>query len=367
MLTLLYFLVCDKPVSECKNWKSESFNRDDHCYAADKGQDYIYYKKLRENVKNGGSTTSSVTPPISFDSERQRREELRLLNAIGDGPFKPDHPLAASRSDMTKCRKCGYFSNLASYRNSEKPSGSDLCRACGRIASAKAFEKIKRRQYTPVANDILLGKKSITFTIHARDPSKTVECAKYWEEEKDNSRWVVDKKEMANDFFRHRIGKEPTLGLILNCIPVVNVESIPESGRRQRDYGNYDENESPPSVFETEALLLDNPKDLTLLRELYSFDSAGNNDLGQIITAKWNKSQGKGVSSKEVLIGCPSSWIKMFLTFLFQPRQLILKLTFEGNVLLTHITTQEQQMEEEQNFLSYLEFGMTYFHSSYQI
>lgn len=296
MLTLLSFLVCDKPVSECKNWKSETFNRDDHCYAADKGQDYIYYKKLRENFKNGESTFS-VTPPLSdYERQRQReREELRQLAALGDGPYKPDHPTVSSRSDMTKCRKCGYYSKLG-YRTADKPSGSDLCRACGRVAAVKDFEKRKHRQYKPVVDDILLGKKSITFTIHARDPSKTVECAKYWEEEKDNSRWVVDKKEMANDFFRHRIGKEPELDSILMCIPVVNVESIPESGRRQRDYRSYDDTQSAPSVLETEALLLDNPKDLALLRELYSFHSAGNNDLGQIITAKWNKSQGKGVS-----------------------------------------------------------------------
>ena len=56
-----------------------------------------------------------------------------------------------------------------------------------------------------------------------------------------------------------------------------------------------------------------------------------------------------------------------FLTFLFHSRQLISKLTFGGRVLQTHIATQEQQMKEEQDSLSYLEFGLMYSHSSYQI
>jgi hypothetical protein len=171
------------------------------------------------------------------------------------------------------------------------PCPLDWCHACGRVASENDFEKDQSSPYKPVEGDVLLGSKEIPFKVKAHDPRKFEKFSKYWKENEGSADWEYDEAEMEYDFFRHRIGKRPTISMILLSIPVTKSDSIPDSGAFEQRVFCLTE----PSVNETEALLLDNQDDLKLLRELWPFVSDCFS-LGLDITASWNKSERKGVS-----------------------------------------------------------------------
>jgi hypothetical protein len=320
---IFHFLVCDKLASECKNWSSTTFSADDHCHASDKGSSGLFYKNLRESLKRGRTITP--TPPGTSGTILERllrdaaaHEVDRLVNnvsspraysgasnLIAKGPFKPDDVTAKKNKMLTKCRKCHYYNKFDHQNFTKVVQGAikayrtcpqDWCHACGRVASVKDFEKEKSVKYNVDVGDILLGTKTIPFTVKAHDPRKFEDVSKYWKENEGSPKWVYDEAEMENDFFRHRIGKQPTLAYILTSIPVTEDDSIPQEGKLQQSYSWNSSSGGKPSLSETEALLLENKSDLKLLREMYSFTYSEPDTLGLTLTAQWNKTQQKGVS-----------------------------------------------------------------------
>eukprot|EP00557_Chaetoceros_sp_GSL56_P014231 CAMPEP_0176484956 /NCGR_PEP_ID=MMETSP0200_2-20121128/4783_1 /TAXON_ID=947934 /ORGANISM="Chaetoceros sp., Strain GSL56" /LENGTH=414 /DNA_ID=CAMNT_0017881569 /DNA_START=147 /DNA_END=1388 /DNA_ORIENTATION=+ len=240
---LCYCFICDKPVSQCENWSSEASSLNSHCHASDKGTHCFYYKALRDSYKRGKTITP--TPPLrtnGINGDRLFDHLGRLVNNYnsplaqtkavrGGGPFSPDDEVAKTDRDLTKCRKCGWY-NLFSHLNYTRSlhayhTGSsyptcplDWCHACGRVASERDFEKCQSEPYEPVEGDVLFGSREIAFKVKAHDPRKFEKFSKFWKDHEGSPEWEYDEAEMEYDFFRHRIGKRPTLSMILMSIPV---------------------------------------------------------------------------------------------------------------------------------------------------
>ena len=235
---------------------------------------------------------------------RAELERERARVAVPRGPFKPDDATARENTELTKCRKCAWF-NKFDHRNFTVLSShlrrvgtDDWCHACGRIASVRDFGKKQSTPYQPELGDVSLGSKQISFGIKAHDPRKIEDFKKNWEEHEDTSdKWTYNDTEMEEDFFRHRIGKNPCLDRILLSVPVVAADSIPETAKVITSNYAAIIDRSNPAANETEALLLENDADLTLLRELHEFCEY-NDVLGMILRAKWDKVQRQGVSDE---------------------------------------------------------------------
>lgn len=329
---LCYCFICDKPVSECKNWSSKSFNDNDHCHASDKGLDSAYYKNLRDKIKRGVVVTPSTsatasTPSIDELPTSQTSHEFPnniqtySQHSIYRGPFKPDDVNAKRlKGHCTKCRRCGWYykydhnnfskiigvdENGIRTRKTNMTGVQDFCKACSRVVSHEDFEKEQSKEYKPTVGVISLGRRRISFKLKARDPRKCESTKKFWDEfEGTSSNWEYNEADMEEDFFRHRIGRRPLLRHVLNAIPLVKPDSIPESSS------------SEVSQTETEALILENQNDLSILRELERFDKnwglndanlGGATPLEMNISADWNTAKRSGVSllhSNELRLFC---------------------------------------------------------------
>ena len=217
----------------------------------------------------------------------------------------------------------------------------DWCHACSRVASTRDFGKEQSDPFKPKVGHVLVNigngdaggdagagasasSRVIGFRIKGRDPRKIEKTKKYWDEfgestSADNdkatatassNKWKYCEAEMEEDFFKHRIGKNPTIRHILLAIPTVTDDSIPETGYVAGDpYGS----DTRPAANEGEALLLgydgdgdgdddddDNNKrvdgDMRVLRELNAFvEIAGvPSPIDLNIQAKWNKTTRRG-------------------------------------------------------------------------
>ena len=279
----------------------------DHCNASDKGINAQYYKRLREDVKRGIVTPSPSEDVHRSSVPRYDEDGVQLYTGhwAAKGPFKPDDVGAKRSGKCTSCRRCSWY-NLFEHHNFTKNMGrddrkqnwispKDFCEACGRIASTRDFEKEQSIPFQPTSDCVSLGTKVISFKLKVRDPRKEEKYKKNWERYTTNTEggWVYDEIEMEEDMFKHRIGKHPILRQILHAIPIVEHDSIPEVTAKTPS----DPRASP---FETEAILLDNQNDLTLLRELEMFDTQFRHVTGEVlglnIHAKWDSSARKGVS-----------------------------------------------------------------------
>jgi hypothetical protein len=300
----------------------------DHCNASDKGNNAQYYKRLREDVKRG-IVTPSPSEAVHRDVPRYDDDGVQLYTGhwSENGPFKPEDAGARRSGKCTSCRRCSWY-NLFEHHNFTRNvvhnmiigdqyrdrkkfwiSPKDFCGACGRIASTRDFEKEQSIPFQPTADCVSLGTKVISFKLKVRDPRKEKQYKKNWERYGTDMAggWVYDEKEMEEDMFKHRIGKHPILRQILHSIPIVEHDSIPEVTAKTPS-------DLRACPFETEAILLDNQNDLTLLRELEMFDQQLRNEteevLGLKIHAKWDSSARKGVSlrcdswDKELLPSC---------------------------------------------------------------
>lgn len=312
-------LVCDKLASECAHWSSTTFDAADHCHASDKGLNAKHYKTLRDASKRG-----SILTPASYNSGSAADITSILLDRLNNiesmvdnylpgsnrgakGPFKPDNPAAKKDKTLTKCRKCSYYNKFEHMNFTKSVGGSDIkahrtgpcdwCHACGRVASTKDFQKEQSKKYEVETGDAILGTKDIPFTVKAHDPRKLEVISNYWTENEGSPKWVYSEADMENDFYRHRIGKQPTLLYILQSIPVTENDAIPEGGdpRRNDIYIGGNESEQKPSVCENEAILLENKADLSLLQEVYFFGSS-DSVIGTTLTSTWNKTRRNGVS-----------------------------------------------------------------------
>ena len=281
---------------------------DEISYVAPSPPDYKSYKSLCEQRKCRHGTTPS--------------QELF-------GPFNPeDDPAIRNDKLLTECRHCGWFNHFKHNNFTRKESYSerhvdkegnrtwktkwrkvmndtgviDWCKACGRVSSEKDLEKTQSTPHTPSIGDIKLGTKTIPFRIKSRDPRKIVPYKEYWE--KFGSSWVYNESDMDEDFFRHRIGKHPTLPMILGAIPVLTEDKIPDEStvNFKSDWNSsYNRANSKPLVSETEALLLSGQNDRVLFEELNQFTSSSSTSdesfLHFTLEGKWDKDSKIGVSS----------------------------------------------------------------------
>ena len=329
--------VCDKPVSQCKKWGSEKYSVSDHCNATDKGANSYYYKQLRGQEKQ----LSSITPsPHSgrveisqhhgdYDDDDSDDMRSRILDeafrrVTGDysnrsdpnptqrGPWAPTLGASKNKSGvlkglLTQCRRCSYFNKfdhlnytkvLSNKEKAYTTGPQDYCHACGRVASEKDFGKIQLEKFNPSIGDVCLGEKIIPFTIKAHDPRKFRDAGKYWMRNAGKPGWEYDETEMEEDFFRHHIGKNPTLRSILTAVPVR--DEVPDFTGDLRK-GTMYPSKKAPGITESGALLLENKADLSLLLELFHFRNSifvNTSDVfvGVETHAEWNKDTRRGVS-----------------------------------------------------------------------
>lgn len=183
--------------------------------------------------------------------------------------------------------------------------------------------------------DVFLGERVIAFRIIAHDPRQLEKYKDRWNEhEGTDPRWTYSEVDEEETMFKHRFGKHPHIDVILSSIPVVDADKIPKSngnaeketfkihytsdfekeGSDDPDYDpeDYDSDGYRTAVLvpddfsanETEAIILENPKDLTLLQALHEFgtiatkkqDPRSTTYVGGDITAKWNRETRSGVS-----------------------------------------------------------------------
>jgi hypothetical protein len=207
------------------------------------------------------------------------------------------------------------------------------------VASENDFGKLQAEQYARRPDDLFLGEKIIPFRLLVHDPRNMKAYEEKWAlHSGSDPKWTFSEAEMEKDLFEHRFGKHPLLEMILVSIPVLAEDKIPKAaaGEEQevekvhqssRFVGNsyysngYDSDDSTYSTLqgdplemsnnETEAVILDRPRDRVLLEELWNFGSIGANKLpttaslsGDIV-ANWNASDRSGVSPHSLLF--PSS------------------------------------------------------------
>jgi len=305
---LCFCYVCDKPAKECTSWSSTgTATYASHCHASDTGVDARTWKNHRTAAKNG--TTTAVQPSLSDPWPEFIRRGISTASQgpLGDGPFAPNNALAAQSRDLTQCRKCGWYNRFPhrNFRHHQKfhwshrhnPLGSmDWCHSCGRIASDRDFAKVQSEPYTRTPGDVFLGTRVIPFRIVAHDPRQMEKYQARWaSHEGTDPNWTYSEVEEEENMFKHRFGKYPRIEVILDSVPVVAPDKIPKT--------------SSPTVSpdETEAIILNNAGDLTLLEELRNFGTVGGKkrDAYDIadehvegdIKAKWNREARSGVSN----------------------------------------------------------------------
>ena len=348
--------VCDTLVSECKSWET-------HCNASDKGRDKDSWKRLRDKAKNKNNPQQQQQQQRGFnfdnvpnfssrlfgsedeeEDDEEGMEDMRDINMGYDrghsyrffheyengsdeedededeeeaasflnsyfssstfGVYEPGKFKVSPNSDLVKqCRKCNWWNRINSHHK-RVISPFDWCQMCGRVLCETSFNKNQSSPYKPQTGDVSLGTKCITFRIKGRDPRKIDPYAKNWKEKEGEEGWVYHEEEMKDEFFRHRIGERPTVGTLLDGIPILEESKIPDSG----SVTLIDCDKAGVSGFETEALILDNHNDKIILEELHRFHSidipfgvtlpgmSAPRGLGRDLHAKWDKTTQTGVS-----------------------------------------------------------------------
>ena len=301
--------------------------------------------------RNGGHNHNNHT---NIDNTTNRTIQIGSKSyKAGAGPFEPEDAVAQKDPNLTQCRRCEWFNrffhrNFRQYRKLHPVGFLDWCHSCGRVASEKDFGKKQSKAYNKRAggSDVFLGERIIPFRLFCRDPRKMPRYADKWNkyrtiknvEDLDPrttaAKWVFRESDMQADLFRHRFGERPTARMVLESIPIVEPDKIPTTGafcqriekskyeselvnqkkrhkaemyaRQCCPGGNkyaYWQDEATggshqdAAVDETEGVLLDDPNDVALFRELAHFESHGfchdrTSDLKVLLpydmTAKWD-------------------------------------------------------------------------------
>lgn len=279
-----YCYICDVPVKECANWSS-------HSKATDEGPNAYSYKRQRLDSRNAKNPTQGSLTGAQ--------------HSIATAMITPDAHLKLQLPART-CKHCKSDGN-SNY--------SWWCLTCGRVwcepnAALEAIITLKQgKPYSRKKGDILLGTKTICFSLHPHDPRKITSVEGAWTQNEGKPGWVYDEKELAEDMFQSWIGQRPTLRELLMCIPVVQTENLPTDGvdsRRRFQTTRY--NGSPSNIYdvrECQALILEDPNDRELLFQTYRVAKEfGTSDayrpphsfVDGDITASFNTQTGKGVS-----------------------------------------------------------------------
>jgi len=291
---------------------------------------------------NGSSAINRTTAARTSATTGNNRKNNQSLKD-GAGPWPPTDAFAAADKNLTRCRKCGWFNrffhrNFRHYQNLHPVGFLDWCHMCGRVANEKDFGKVQSERYVPQTGDIYLGERMVKFRIFTHDPRKMDKYAGGWinaanddDDDEDSTtppEWTYNEAEMKKDLFDHRFGKRPTPQMIVDSVPVVAYDKIPSTGafhlqpqkewhnprketmttRQLEEENNYrvlccpDSNKfhywtdrvswsnepDLPSVDETEGIILDNPRDIYIFRELAAFVSTGTSSPLFDLKAKWD-------------------------------------------------------------------------------
>ena len=211
----------------------------------------------------------------------------------------------------------------------------DWCMKCGRVASEKDFGKAQAKQYQKASNDVYIGERVIPFTIVSHDPRQMQQYKESWDNaDTSKPEWTYSEADMEEDFFHHRLGKHPTLQMILASIPVVERSKMPKDGSHsmgsfeKEDYtdaetcelpSTYDiercpnsdrffywssqDNPNVPSVDETEGIHVNSTNAIVLFQNLYSL--AGNDPSASKTTSRW-----KNYDERPCSYGITANWNK---------------------------------------------------------
>jgi hypothetical protein len=291
--------VCQKPPGECLDWFKFTYGlpnnlREHHCNATiTPGTNKIFWE-----------AAAAAAAHVA------RNQEPLRPRAVGPGPFEPSHETACQDKDLTQCRKCQWYNRFPPITRTTATTTADArrptvfanhwCHACGRVASEGDLGKEQSKPYSTTAalNDILLGTKTIHFSLHTHDPRQMNKFQKRWADNEFKPEWTFNEKEMEEELFRHRFGKRPTLRTILASIPVLPRDQIPKDGGLGSGAPH-----RMASVSETQATLLDDPRDVLVLQEISrnsrKFGGGARGDyetLAGDIVARWDSEQRKGVS-----------------------------------------------------------------------
>lgn len=289
--------VCQKPPGDCREWFQQwrSGLRDNHCNAT---------------IHNGKASTE-FWKLQRYGAEAMAQQEAQ--KAIGPGPFEPSNEAAGKDKDLTQCRKCQWYNRFRTADNTPVPGpGSPearrptvfvkhWCHACGRVASEKDFGKDQSKPYSSLPGDVLLGTKTMLYSLHTHDPRQMKKFQQKWADNKSKTEWTFDQQEMEQELFRHRFGNRPTLSNLLASIPVLAPDKIPKDGE---GWSGAFPADRMASASETQAILLDDPNDAVVLQEIqrnsHTFGEGTtrfqHDHLAGDIRAHWNSVQRKGVS-----------------------------------------------------------------------
>ena len=119
--------------------------------------------------------------------------------------------------------------------------------------------------------DVSLGEKVIPFRIRAHDPREFPEFKQNWID----GGYTYKVEEMEADTFHHRLGKHPTIDMILQSLPIVSEDKIPTTGKYVRS-GTCEARYNMPNykevcAEETEAIIIDNRNHQKLIHALKAF------------------------------------------------------------------------------------------------
>jgi hypothetical protein len=356
--SLCYCYACDVVASECPKWRV-------HCLATDRGPMAATWKRFRDQAKEAKKRTTSALATAASSSNAPVRSVLPVNRGEGNaalagrgplasgilataasssnapvrsvlpanrgqgnaalagrGPFAPETPGASQHTELTKCRKCGWFnkfvhknflfdrrvasglrvgrSNKPSWYTDERideihPTGFlDWCHACGCVASERDLRKVQSNAYVPSEYSICLGTKDIEFRLKAHDPREMEDFREKWEEQE----WTYDGSEMEQELFDHRLGELPLLEMIVASMPITTEDKIPTDGKRTSTFLQGDNTKA--SAFETEAVLIDDDSEGLILKELSKaspeFGTAHTWYIDGDITAVWDSDTRQGVS-----------------------------------------------------------------------
>ena len=156
------------------------------------------------------------------------------------------------------------------------------------------MKDLEKQQASPpigkqLEESYIFGHKEISFRVKAHDPRLFDAFKKNWEDDyQSRTEWHYDEAEREEEVFLHRIGTSPRLRNIMKMIPHVAEGKIPLSSDDIETIGR----DLYAKRDVTDAILIENSKDVQLISLLGSLDGSSNR--WSDITATFDTNSRKG-------------------------------------------------------------------------